>query len=229
MKTRTILLAVLTVFSSCTMNQKISYSTKDIETNHDTKLSTLVLDIEEFTDHRKDNPDNNVLFTRSKDASIDGKIKCINSEKNYKKEAVTLQLSRMLVEHLNLRNSFKKVVLNNKDTADYYIKGDLQNFYGNQKFSTAAAVGAQFGLIGALATAGVKTNGKIIFEINDLKIYDKNNQIVKIIGTFKREYTGDFPADAYCWCMFQNVNSKLKDYFSELIATVESEMQNTRN
>ncbi len=229
MKTRTILFAALTFLSSCTINQRISYSTKDIKTNQDQKLSTLVLDIEEFTDHRKDNPDNDVLFTSSKDASIDGKIRCINSEKNYKKEPVTLQLSKMLVEHLNLRNSFKKAVLNNKDTADYYIKGDLRNFYGNQKYSTAAAVGAQFGLIGALATAGVKSDGKIVFEINDIKIYDRNNQIIKTIGTFKREYVGDFPADAYCWCMFQNVNIKLKDYFSELITTVESEINIARN
>jgi len=229
MKARTILITVLTVTTSCTMNQKISYSTKNIEINHDTELSTLVLDIEEFTDNRKDNPDNYVLFTKSKDASIDGKIRCINSEKNYKKEPVTLQLSRMLVDHMNLRNSFKKVVLNKKDTADYYIKGDLRNFYGNQKYSTAASVGAQFGLIGALATAGVKTEGKIIFEISDIKIYDRNNQIIKTIGTFKREYVGDFPADAYCWCMFQNVNNKLKDYFTELIAKVESEIKNTRN
>ena len=45
---KTILFAALTVFSSCTINQRILYSTKDIKTNQDQKLSTLVLDIEEF-------------------------------------------------------------------------------------------------------------------------------------------------------------------------------------
>lgn len=229
MKTKVILFAVITVLSGCTMNQRISYSTKDIQTIKDQKLATLVIDIEEFTDYRKDYSDNQVLFTSSKNALIYGKNRCINSEKNYKKETVTLQLSKMLVEHLKIRNSFKKVVLNNKDTADYYIKGELRNFYGNQGYSTAAAVGAQFGLIGALATAKAKTEGKIIFEIYNLQIYDKNNQLIKTIGTFKREYVGDFPADAYCWCIFQNVNIKLKDYFTELIATIESGIMNISN
>lgn len=229
MKTKMILLTAIAVLTSCTINQRILYPTKDIQTIQDQELSTLVLDIEEFTDHRKENPDNDILFTSSKDVVIDGKTRCINSEKNYKIEPVTLQLSKMLVEHLNVRNSFKKVVLNKKDTADYYIRGDLRNFYGNQKFSTSAAVGAQFGLIGALATAGVKTDGKIVFEINDIIIYDKNNNVIKSIGSFKREYVGDFPADAYCWCMFQNVNIKLKEYFTELIGTVESEIRNSRN
>ena len=105
----------------------------------------------------------------------------------------------------------------------------MRNFYGTQNFSTKAAIGAQFGLIGAVATAGVKTEGKIIFEINDVKIYDKNNQIIKTIESFKREYEGDFPADAYCWCIFQNVNTKLKEYFSEFITTVETEIKNNQN
>lgn len=232
MKTKTILFTTLTaliILSSCTMNQKISYSTKNIQTIYDDKLSNLVIDIEEFTDHRRDNPNNEILFVKSKQTSVEGKQKCINSEKNYKNEPVTRQLTQILVNHMNLRNSFKKVVLNKKDTANYYIKADLRNFYGTQNFSTKAAIGAQFGLIGAVATAGVKTEGKIIFEINDIKIYDKNNQIIKTIESFKREYEGDFPADAYCWCIFQNVNTKLKEYFSEFITTVETEIKNNQN
>lgn len=229
MKTKVILLAALTSLTSCTINQRILYSTEDVQKSQDQQLTTLVFDVEEFTDRRRENPDNEILFTNPKNVLIDGKTRCINSEKNYKNEPVTLQLSKMLVAHLNTRNSFKTVVLNKKDTADYYIKGDLRNFYGNQKFSTAAAVGAQFGLIGALATAGVKSEGKIVFEINDIIIYDRNNNIIKTIDSFKREYNGDFPADAYCWCMFQNVNIKLKEYFTELIGTVESEIRNSRN
>lgn len=88
MKTRTLLfsaLTVLTILSSCTMNQKILYSTKNIPTIQDKKLSTLVIDIEEFTDRRKDNPENEILFTNSKQISVDGKSKCINSEKKLQK------------------------------------------------------------------------------------------------------------------------------------------------
>ena len=70
----------------------------------------------------------------------------------------------MLVEHLKKRNSFKAVVTNRKDTADYYVTGNLTKFYGKQNFSTAALVGTQFGAIGAIATAGAKSKGKIILE-----------------------------------------------------------------
>ena len=132
----------------------------------------------------------------------------------------------MLVEHLNKRNSFQAVLINKKDTANYYITANLTKFYGKQKFSSSAAVGSQFGLIGALASAGAKTNGKIIFEITDIKIYNINNQVIKDIGTFKREYEGEFPADAYCFCIYDNVNAKLKDFLSELITVIETEIKN---
>jgi len=84
MKTRTLLfsaLTVLTILSSCTMNQKILYSTKNIPTIQDEKLSTLVIDIEEFTDHRKDNPENEILFTNSKQISVDGKKNVLTLKK----------------------------------------------------------------------------------------------------------------------------------------------------
>jgi hypothetical protein len=225
MKTKVILIGLSVVLVSCTINYRIRYSTEDVQKKSDKGLSNIVLDIEQLTDHRKDNPDNDVLFSNAKQIYNGGRSRCINSEKNYKKEPVTLQVSRMLVEHMNVRNTFMKVVLDKKDTADYYITGDLLNFYGNQDYSTAAAVGAQFGLIGALATAGAKTDGKIIFEINNLTIYDRNQHVVKKIGTFRREYKGNFHADAYCWCMFENVNAKLKDYYSELITIIENEIR----
>jgi phenylpyruvate tautomerase PptA (4-oxalocrotonate tautomerase family) len=228
MKIKIILIGLVTVFSSCTINKTITYSTKDIQSNQDQKLSKIIFDVEEFTDKRKDSSDNGIFYVNPRKCKLDGQQVCINSERHYKKEPVPRQITHMLVEHLNKKNSFKTVVMNKKDTADYYISGNLTKFYGKQGFSTAAAVGAQFGLIGALATAGAKTKGKIIFEITDLKIYDKKNQVVKDIGTFRKEYEGDFPADAYCWCIFDNVNAKLKEYFTELIGTIETELKNTQ-
>lgn len=227
MKRKILLFGLVAILTSCKINKPIAYKTKDVQSNTDDKLSKIILDIEEFSDKRKDNANNDIFYTKPKQCKLNGRQVCINSEQHYKKHPVTKQFSGMLVEHLKTRNSFKTVVLNKKDTADYYIVGNLTSFYGKQDFSTAAAVGAQFGLIGAVATAGATTEGKIIFEITDLKIYDKNNQIVKDIGTFKKEYEGDFSADAYCWCIFDNVNLKLKEYFTELITTIEAEIKNT--
>lgn len=226
MKTKTIIIALITICISCTVNKRISYKTKDIQSNSDLKLSKIILDIEEFTDKRKDNTDNEIFYVNGRQCKLEGQRVCINSEKHYKNETVTLQITRMLVDHLNKRNSFKAVVKDKKDTANYYITGNLTKFYGKQGFSSAAAVGAQFGLIGALASSGAKTKGKIIFEITDIKIYNKNNQLIKDLGTFKKEYEEDFSADANCFCIYNNVNIKLKDYFSSLISTIETEIKN---
>jgi phenylpyruvate tautomerase PptA (4-oxalocrotonate tautomerase family) len=226
MRITTIILGLAIFFTSCTINKAITYQTKDIQRKQDEKLSNIILNIEEFADKRNEISDNEIFYTNPRQSKINGQQVCINSERHYKKSPASRQISNMLVEHLKKRNSFKTVVLNKKDTADYYISGNLTHFYGKQGFSTAAAAGAQFGLIGAVATAGAKTKGKIIFEIADLKIYDKNNQFVKDLGTFKKEYEGEFHADAYCWCIFDNVNAKLKDYFTELITTIETELTN---
>lgn len=226
MKKLLFIIGLVSLFSNCTVNKKIAYNTKDIQNFQNEKLSKIILDIEEFSDKRKDNSDNEVFYVNSKQCKLEGKQVCINAEKHYKKSPVTRQITLMLVDHLNKRKSFKAVVQNKKDIADFYITGSLTKFSGKQIFSTSAAVGAQFGLIGAIATAGAKTEGKVIFEITDLKIYNKNNLLVKDMGTFKKEYEGDFHADAYCWCVYDNVNEKLKDYFTDLITIIETELKN---
>ena len=226
MKIKTIIIGLVTICSSCKVNMPISYKVKDIQSNQDQKLSKIILDIEDFNDKRKDNADNGILFANENMCKLDGQKFCINSEKYYRKEPVSQQITSLLVDHLKQRNSFKAVVKSKKDTADYYITGNLTKLYGKQAFSNAALVGSQFGLIGAVATSGTKTKGKIMFEITDLKIYNKKNQVIKELGTYKKEYDEDFPVDGYCWCMYANVNAKLKDYFSEFISTLETEIKN---
>lgn len=228
MKIKTIVIGLATLLASCTANKAIIYRTKDIQGDQDQKLSKIIFDIEEFSDKRKDSSDNAILYANPKQFKLNRRQVCINSERHYKKSPATRQITTMLVEHLRKVNSFKAVVMNKKDTADYYISGNLTHFYGKQGFSASASVGAQFGLIGALATAGAKTKGNIIIEITDIKIYDKSNQVIKNIGTFRREYEGDFAADAYCWCIFNNVNEKLKEYFTELIVAIETSVKNAQ-
>ena len=99
-------------------------------------------------------------------------------------------------------------------------------FYGIQKFSTSAAVGVHFGLIGALATAGAKTPGTIIIELSDIKVFDKQNNLIASVGDFRKEYEGEFPADANCLCIYQNMNRKLSEFNDELISLLSLEIQN---
>ena len=225
MKTTATLIALATLFSSCTINKKIVYKTTDIQLNEEPKLSSIVLNIEEFSDKRKDYAENTFLFESLKDFSDKEKMFCINAERHYKKSPVSKQISDLLVQHVSKTGSFKSVVLNNKDSADYSVRGNLAYFYGKQDYSMAALVGSAFGLIGAIATANETTDGKIIFELTDLKIYDKNNQVVADIGTFRKEFVGEMHADASCWCIYNNINTKLKVYFTQLISLIETELE----
>jgi hypothetical protein len=108
---------------------------------------------------------------------------------------------------------------------DYYITGSLSYFYGLQEFSTAAAVGSQFGLIGALATSGVKTPADIIIEIKDIALYDKNGNLVQEFGTYRKEYSEELRADAYCWCIYGNMSQKLLSFNDGLAEKIRNEFR----
>ena len=219
MKINIIILGLVTICSSCALKFKINYQTKDIQRNQDQGLSKIILDIEELADKRKEDFSNTILFTNGTHAKYNGRAVLINSENHYKRPAQ--QISRMVVNHLNIRNSFKKVVKDKKDSADYYITGTLTKLYGIQDFSMSSAL--YVGTTGA--SSDEMTNGQIIIEIADLKIYDKNNQIKKDIGTFKKEYEGYLWNGGIWSCIYINVNSKLKEYISELITIIELEIK----
>ena len=113
---------------------------------------------------------------------------------------------------------------NQSQQSNYYLTGTLNSFYCEQEFSTGAAIGASFGLIGALATAGIKTPGKIIIDISDLKLYKKDGNLVKDFGNFYKEYKDDFKADANCWCAYWNANQMLKDFNTHLIEKIRNDL-----
>ncbi len=181
-----------------------------------------MLDVEIFEDVRKSNSEDSVLFTRPKATKILKEKVCINSEQHYKKKPVNYQVSQIISDYFRQQEIYKAVTFDKKDTSDYYLTAKLKRFYGNQSFSTAAAVGAQFGLIGALATANTKTKGKIEIELSDIRLFDKKDKLIKELGNFKRTYEEDYHVDGYCWCIYFNVNDKLKIFTGEFSQLIES-------
>ena len=208
---------------SC-ISQKIAYRTDNLKASSEVTAIPINVDVHIFVDNRAQIKENEVLFNQPRNSSINGKSSCINSEKNYKKDSVSAQMTRMMVEHFNRVNLFKSVTYNHDELSDYYLTGKLNRIYGEQGFSTAAAVGAQFGLLGALATSGAKTKGKIIIDISDLKLFKKGGTLVKDLGGFYKEYNEDLSADAYCWCIYANINEKLKDFNSHLVEKLRSDL-----
>jgi hypothetical protein len=208
----------------CAMTQRIGYKTDTLPYQPDLTPIPISVNVLFLTDNRAQNSENEVLFTQAHSAAVNHKSVCINSEKNYKKDSVAAQLTQMMVNHFNHARLFNYCTCNNESGCDYYLTGTLNTFYGEQEFSTAAAVGAQFGLIGALATAAVKTPGKIIFDISDIKLFKKDGTLVKDMGGFYKEYKEELPADAYCWCIFNNINQKLIEYNTYLTEKIRNDL-----
>jgi len=57
-------------------------------------------------------------------------------------------------------------------------------------------------------------------------VFDKQNNLIATVGNFRKEYEGEFPADANCFCIYQNVNQKLLEFNEELISLLSMEIQN---
>lgn len=197
----------------CSPTKRIAYSTNDLSASQSS--IPIQVDVRILEDIRTLNAENDILFTDKMQTKLNGKHTCINSEKGYKKDSVSFQVTQMIVNHFNQLALFSGTTFNNP-ASDYYLVGKLSSFYGEQLFSTASAVGAQFGLLGAIATSGVKTEGTIKIEIKNLKLFRKDGSLVKDLGDFSRIYEEKFPADAYCWCIYDNINLKLKDFNSDL-------------
>jgi hypothetical protein len=210
------------------MSQKITYKTEDLAAPHSVELIPAMVDVRILEDNRANIKSNSLLFSNPRQIRLDGEMMCVNSEKHYKKDTVENMITKMMVKHFNQARLFKMAYYDDNRYNDHYLTGKLNQFYGKQEFSTAAAVGAQFGLLGALATSGVKTPGKMIIEIADLKLYKKDGTLVKDFGTFYKEYEGEYKADAACWCIYWNMNEKLKDFNSHMIKKIRADLSEVK-
>ena len=208
----------------CTLNQRIAYKTDDLSAHHSINTIPAMVEIRILADNRANIEENSILFHNPRQIRLNGKQTCINSEKHYKNEPVVNQITNLMVDHFNKARLFQMSFYDHSPHSNYYLTGTLNSFYGEQEYSSAKAVGAQFGLIGALATAGVKTPGKIVIDISDLRLYDKDGTLVKDFGSLYKEYSDDFKADASCWCAYWNVNEMLKDFNTNLVGKIRNDM-----
>ncbi|SHF99130.1 hypothetical protein SAMN05444274_11723 [Mariniphaga anaerophila] len=212
----------------CTISQKIVYRTDDLATNQPMETIPAKVEVRILEDNRRNIEENNLLFDNPRQVRVDKKTMCINSEKHYAKDTVVTQITHLLVDHLNQERLFQKVFYNTSNESDYYLTGTLNSFFGEQEFSTGAAIGAGFGLIGALATSGIKTPGKIIIDISDLKLFKKDGTLVKDFGSFYKEYNDEYSADSACWCIYWNMNEMLKDFNTQLIEKIRNDLHNIK-
>jgi len=230
MNTTHSLIAILifaSFFTACNLTQNITYPVNEITPSKAVETIPINVNVKTLADHRTHIEENMVLFTSPRETTVGLKRFCINSEKHYNKDAVVDQITQLLVKHINKAQLFANASYNTYFGSDYYLTGTLTNFYGEQEVSTDAVIGSMFGLVGALATADLTTPGIIIIEISDLKLFRKDDDtLIKDFGSFYKEYKSHFKVDAYCWCIYQNMNQKLKDFNAELIEMIRAELLN---
>jgi hypothetical protein len=221
---RKLILFLPLFFIGCTVSQKIVYKTDDLITPATVKTLPAMVEVRILVDNRASIAENAVLFNNPQQVKLNGKWTCINSEKHYKKDSVASQVTKIMVDHFNKAKLFYMSYFNHSQNSNYYLTGTLNSFYCEQEFSKGAAVGASFGLIGAIATSGIKTPGTIIIDISDLKLFKKDGTLIKDFGNFYKEYKEDFKADAYCWCAYWNTNTMLKDFNTQLIEKIRDDL-----
>lgn len=214
-------LAVIAVLSSCAIkNQRVQYDVKDIEPSTYTSLQDKVLLVQEFRDDRRNITGNEPLFIQDHSGSLNDRGACLNAERQYK-TPVPGQVRDAIAAHIRQRGAFKAVIVDPAAAHDFVLTGTLQRFYGAQGTSARAAVGAQLGLLGALISMGARTDGDVHVWMSDLKLLDREGNLVKDLGAVTHDMEASFLADAYCWQIYHNVNDQLKVAVDTLADKVE--------
>jgi hypothetical protein len=227
---RNIVLLIPFLLTGCSLTQKISYETKDLGAYNKTGAIPIAVEVRMFTDTRAEVPEHKVVFTKKSNEVVlddewhDDKRYCVNVERHYKKDSVSAEVTGMLVKHINQTKLFSRASYQGDEKCDYYLVGNLRSFYGEQEYSYKAAVASQFGLIGAVVASTATTPGTIRIELTDLKLFKKSGELVKDMGNFSKLYSEELSADAHCWCIYWNMNEKLKDFNSHLVAKIKNDL-----
>lgn len=218
-------------FSGCVIKKNIYYDTQSVLRNLDKPVKKKSICILTFNDIRKDVAGNEIYIQKPREIYENKEIYCINSELHYRKVPVAQQMAWMLADHLTKRGTFKNVTVNKKDSADYIIECNLARITGKQHLpkvikeamaAGGAIGGAVGGVIAGASVANIKSKAFVSFALTDVKIYDKDMKLLIEMGSFAKDYEEELHPDANCWCSYENVRNKLKEFYSELVFEIEN-------
>lgn len=214
------LIAIIFI-SSCTPSRKVIYKLDEVLAEPETLNASISLQL--FKDIREESKINKYqLRKNSNPIIIKNKSTCVNSDKYYK-TSLNIQLTSMLAYYLKKKKYYASVGVNKKEGVDYYVTAKLKHFIGLQEYSYDAGNGiylglngVHFGLVGALIATNLKTKGNILIELTDISIYNKNRELIVNMGDLKKNFDGEFPVNANCKCIYENINQCLSEFNEEL-------------
>ncbi|MEW5754946.1 MAG: hypothetical protein AB1810_01450 [Pseudomonadota bacterium] len=211
------------IVSGCSTMQPIKYSLDDVSVSS-SQLSKVKVKVAPIADSRKSKDQNKVLFTSgNRMSTYKGRDVCLNSEEHYETDKVSSQITEMLIAHLIKKYPDVEIVKGNA-SPDFEITAEIGDFIAIQDRSMTAAVGAQFGLIGALLTANTTSSGGISISIDNVVIKSQSGEVVSSIGAISKQWKGEFNVDAYCSSPYWNINEKLKIVLEDLVNRVGEEI-----
>lgn len=205
-------------FTGCGPHQKIIYDYNGIQAV--SKMLPYSVSIEIADDRANGDSVSTLPLRLSHEDVFDDTRRCLNSEAEYA-DTVIARFNSVIADHFRSANLFENVTLSG---SDYSLKGKLQTFFGYQDYSYGSAVGASFGLIGALASSGNTTPGVITIEVKNLRLVDNEGEVVQDFGDFKRVYKDEYSIDAYCWYIYGHVNAAFRKFNDELVEFIRSKL-----
>ncbi len=219
MNTAKVILLALTgllVLSGC--SQPITYSLDDIPRAVNSPFADNTLGVETLEDVREPSK-RPPWYEEQRITQREGKDWWFNDDREYKNKCVAPWITEMVVKHLNQSGLFHSVTLKEKakSDTDYILQGEIKKFEGYKAKSIAAQIGAQLGLIGALATAGVTSQYEATTVFNNVKLIRRDSQETIWQGVIEGKIEGDDYADAYGWSAYAKANESLKEAVNQLI------------
>lgn len=213
-----LLLALTFVSVGCSVTHDVGENTTPVHRVY-ARPQHAELSVRPLLDQRAADADNRALLSASDELEVRGETQCVNGERNYRGNQAPGQVTRFLSRRIRERGAFKDVTVSG--AGSYVLSGTLATFYGRQEISGAARTGVMFGLIGALATSGAKTDGAVRVALRDLVLEDRITNRRIPLADIEVTRQGELAASASCMTIYQHVDDALSDAATRLAEAVE--------
>lgn len=221
-----LVILVFCLFINGCATQKIIYRIDNIPkvTNSIFKNNTLA--VKEFKDETEKKSIKTAWYKEKRIIVKDKKKWYFNHNDCYKNKEISCGITKMTVKHLAASGLFQSVTLSDTKNlqTDYILEGIIHKFEGFKRQNDVALIGSQCGLLGALMTAGVKSEYTATTMLIGVKLIETTENKTVWEGDVKATIEGEDYADAYGWSAYIKANLALKEAVNELIRKIQNEI-----
>lgn len=204
--------------------QSISYRLKDVPVISQSPFTSYTLTVKEFTDVRRPVDQVKSQWRSPYAARLvarNGEDWFYNSDELYKNNVAAPWITEMLAKHLTASKLFRdvKVSADGSSDTDFLLDGRIEKFEALKEagYSKLTQIGQLFGVLGALATAGVESQYEATTKLSELHLRYVKTQTVVWNGEAEATIGGSDYADPYGLSVYLKANESLKKAVEDLI------------